>query len=86
MRVPRASNGHILNHALCNREWVEKQAEEIRQRDEASKAKRQETISRAETAIDQFYEEYTAKKERSIRENKYFLFFAVSPNGLLMIC
>ncbi|KAH0829107.1 putative clathrin light chain [Lanmaoa asiatica] len=52
------------------REWREKQAEEIRQRDEASKAKRQETISKAEAAIDQFYEEYAAKKERSIRENK----------------
>ncbi|KAF8141136.1 clathrin light chain-domain-containing protein, partial [Boletus edulis] len=52
------------------REWREKQVEEIRQRDEASKAKRQETISKAEAAIDQFYEEYTAKKERSIRENK----------------
>ncbi|KAG8221232.1 clathrin light chain-domain-containing protein [Butyriboletus roseoflavus] len=52
------------------KEWREKQAEEIRQRDEASKAKRQETISKAEAAIDQFYEEYTAKKERSIRENK----------------
>ncbi|KAN0081383.1 Clathrin light chain domain containing protein [Tylopilus felleus] len=52
------------------REWREKQAEEIRQRDEASKAKRQETITKAEAAIDQFYEEYAAKKERSIRENK----------------
>jgi len=52
------------------REWREKQAEEIRQRDETSKAKRQETISKAEAAIDQFYEEYAAKKERSIRENK----------------
>ncbi|KAG9312174.1 clathrin light chain-domain-containing protein [Chiua virens] len=52
------------------REWREKQAEEIKQRDEASKAKRQETISKAEAAIDQFYEEYAAKKERSIRENK----------------
>jgi len=52
------------------REWREKQAEEIRARDEASKAKRQETISKAEAAIDQFYEDYTAKKERAIRENK----------------
>ena len=65
---------------LLVREWREKQAEEIRQRDEASKAKRQETVSKAEAAIDQFYEEYAAKKERSIRENKYILFFFVSSN------
>ncbi|KAF8841717.1 hypothetical protein BDN67DRAFT_1002142 [Paxillus ammoniavirescens] len=66
----------ILNQQLDEdepqviREWREKQAEEIKVRDETSKAKRQETISKAEAAIDQFYEEYAAKKERAIRENK----------------
>ncbi|KAI6113514.1 clathrin light chain-domain-containing protein [Pisolithus croceorrhizus] len=50
--------------------WRETQAEEIRARDEASKAKRQETIGKAERAIDQFYEEYAAKKADSIRANK----------------
>lgn len=77
--------GNMLNHAFWDRAWREKQAEEIKQRDEASKAKRQEIISKAEAAIDQFYEDYAAKKERSIRENKY-IFFVVSPNGLLMMC
>ncbi|KAK2463066.1 hypothetical protein APHAL10511_004721 [Amanita phalloides] len=52
------------------REWREKQQEEIRLRDEASKAHRQETISKAEQAIDEFYENYARKKERNIRENK----------------
>lgn len=52
------------------RQWREKQAEDIQARDEASKAQRQQTIAKAEHAIDQFYEEYTAKKERNIRENK----------------
>ena len=55
------------------RDWREKQAQEIKARDEASRAKRQETIGKAERAIDQFYEEYAAKKERSIRENKYVI-------------
>lgn len=55
------------------RDWREKQAEEIKARDEASRAKRQETIGKAEHAIDQFYEEYAAKKERNIRENKCVL-------------
>jgi hypothetical protein len=53
------------------REWREKQQEEIKARDEASSARRQESISKAERAIDEFYEDYAKKKERNIRENKY---------------
>lgn len=50
--------------------WREQQAEDIKKRDERSKAKREETITKAEQAIDQFYEEYNASKEKSIKENK----------------
>ncbi|OAX40214.1 hypothetical protein K503DRAFT_714907 [Rhizopogon vinicolor AM-OR11-026] len=70
------SSTPILNQQLDEdepeviRQWREKQAEEIQARDEVSKAKRQQTVSKAEHAIDQFYEEYAAKKERNIRENK----------------
>ncbi|EKM53371.1 uncharacterized protein PHACADRAFT_125021 [Phanerochaete carnosa HHB-10118-sp] len=52
------------------KEWREKQQTDIKARDERSKAKRDETVGKAEGAIDQFYEEYSAKKERNIRENK----------------
>ncbi|KAJ1304962.1 hypothetical protein OPQ81_006094 [Rhizoctonia solani] len=52
------------------RQWREHQAEKIAQRDEESKRKRAEAIARAEKDIDKFYEEYNAKKERTIRENK----------------
>ncbi|KAH9006311.1 clathrin light chain-domain-containing protein [Lactarius hatsudake] len=52
------------------RQWRERQADEIKARDERSKARRQETISKAERSIDQFYEEYTGKRESQIRENK----------------
>ncbi|KAJ3487153.1 hypothetical protein NLI96_g3723 [Meripilus lineatus] len=52
------------------KEWREKQEAAIKARDEASKAKQEETVSKAERSIDQFYEEYAAKKERNIRENK----------------
>ncbi|KAF8911545.1 clathrin light chain-domain-containing protein [Gymnopilus junonius] len=52
------------------RDWREKQQEEIKARDEASKARRQETIDKAERAIEEFYETYAKKKERSIRDNK----------------
>jgi hypothetical protein len=55
------------------RKWRERQADEIKARDERSKARRQDTISKAERSIDQFYEEYTGKRERQIRENKYVL-------------
>ena len=53
------------------REWRERQQEEIAKRDEESKARRQETISKAERALDNFYEEYTAKRKAQIAQNKY---------------
>lgn len=52
------------------KEWREKQAEEIKKRDEASKKKREETILKAEKSIDAFYENYNQEKERNIKENK----------------
>lgn len=52
------------------REWREKQEEAIKARDASSKEKRQETVAKAERAIDSFYEDYARKKERNIGENK----------------
>jgi len=52
------------------KDWRAQQATEIATRDERSKAKRLETVATAERAIDSFYEDYSLKKERSIRENK----------------
>lgn len=59
-----------MNSLSGVRQWREKQAAEIKARDEASEAKREEIVSKAERAIDSFYEEYAQKKERNIRENK----------------
>ncbi|KAH9177499.1 clathrin light chain [Lactarius sanguifluus] len=52
------------------RQWRERQAEEIKMRDERSKARRQETISKAERSIDQFYEEvhWQARKPDSRKQ------------------
>jgi glucan phosphorylase len=61
---------HNINRSCTFREWRRKQAEEIAARDEASKKRQNETIAKAEKAIDDFYEDYAAKKERNIRENK----------------
>ncbi|CAE6535213.1 unnamed protein product [Rhizoctonia solani] len=52
------------------RQRQEHRAEKIAGRDEESKKEREETIARAGRGIDKFYEEYNAKKERAIRENK----------------
>ena len=55
---------------LHHSEWREKQRAEIEAREASAKERRQSTISKAERAIDEFYEEYAKKKERNIRENK----------------
>ncbi|KAG6879130.1 hypothetical protein C0992_004947 [Termitomyces sp. T32_za158] len=65
----------ILNQAIEDepqviKDWREKQQAEISAREEAAKARRQENITKAERAIDEFYEDYSQKKERNIRENK----------------
>jgi len=65
-----------LPHSRHHREWRERQQEEIRARDEASKAKRQETISKAERALEDFYEDYSRKKEKNIAENKCATFLS----------
>lgn len=65
---------YLTQARALNREWREKQAAEIQARDEASKARRQETILKAEKAIDAFYEDYASKKQKTIRDNKYVCF------------
>lgn len=50
--------------------WKAKQAEEIKERDDRDRSKRDEMKNKAEKSIDQFYEDYNKQKERNIRENK----------------
>jgi len=52
------------------KEWRERQAEQIRKRDADSAERRKATVEKAERSIDQFYEEYNAKKEKNIKANK----------------
>lgn len=59
-----------------------KQAEEIARREEESKAKREETIVKAQNAIDNFYKEYNSKKEKNIARNKYVLLSCLRGAGL----
>ncbi|KAF8937198.1 clathrin light chain-domain-containing protein [Dissophora ornata] len=52
------------------KEWREKQATIIAEKDDKSETKRQETIGAAHEAIDRFYEDYNQKKAKSIAENR----------------
>lgn len=56
--------------SYLHRAWREKQAEEIAKRDEASSKRKEEIISKAERAIDDFYANYNQKKEKQISQNK----------------
>jgi len=56
---------------LPPREWREKQAAEIKARDEAATLKRQETIAQANQFIDDFYLEHKENVEQNIKQNKY---------------
>lgn len=60
----------ISNPLKTNRAWREKQADEIAKRDEASSKRKEEIISKAERAIDDFYANYNQKKEKQISQNK----------------
>ncbi|BGP22111.1 clathrin light chain [Rhodotorula toruloides] len=50
--------------------WREKQAQEIAKREEEATQKKEDTIAKARNAIDNFYKEYNAKKEKAIAQNK----------------
>ncbi|KAK4700945.1 hypothetical protein P7C70_g5299, partial [Phenoliferia sp. Uapishka_3] len=52
------------------RSWKVKQAEEIERREAESSRKKEETIVKAQNAIDNFYKEYNSKKEKNISKNK----------------
>ncbi|KAF9211901.1 hypothetical protein BGZ59_007479 [Podila verticillata] len=52
------------------KEWRDKQAAIVADKDERSEVKRQETIGAAHEAIDRFYEDYNQKKSKSIAENR----------------
>jgi len=78
--APRPHNSALstpfLNQAVSEeepeviREWRERQQAEIAKRDEESKARREDSVAKAERSLDQFYEEYTAKRKAQIAQNK----------------
>lgn len=62
------SNQRSLEDSPAIQAWRERQALEIQRRDELSAAKRAETREKAKVAIDDFYDNYGAKKDAGIEE------------------
>ncbi|RPA83577.1 hypothetical protein BJ508DRAFT_413255 [Ascobolus immersus RN42] len=52
------------------KEWRERQALEIQRRDELSAKRKAETIEKAQVAIDDFYENYNIKKDKTIAQTR----------------
>ncbi|KAG8829244.1 hypothetical protein FRC17_006897 [Serendipita sp. 399] len=52
------------------KEWREKQAAEIKKRDEKSARRREDTLKQANQSIDDFYLEHKERVERNIKANK----------------
>ncbi|KAL7275621.1 Clathrin light chain [Rhizina undulata] len=51
-------------------QWRERQALEIQRRDEQSEIRKRETIEKAQRAIDDFYENYNAKRDKAIQQTR----------------
>ncbi|KAL7749918.1 hypothetical protein RI367_004794 [Sorochytrium milnesiophthora] len=52
------------------KQWREQQREQIAERDARAERKRQETLEKAKRDIDKFYEDYNAKREKALNDNK----------------
>ncbi|EJD41671.1 hypothetical protein AURDEDRAFT_115392 [Auricularia subglabra TFB-10046 SS5] len=52
------------------KQWREQQQTRIAEREAAARAKREETVAKAEQAIDDFYRDYNEKKAKQIASNK----------------
>ncbi|KAI5852534.1 clathrin light chain [Morchella snyderi] len=53
------------------RQWRERQTLEIQRRDELSEARKRETIEKAQGAVDDFYENYNAKRDKAIEQTRF---------------
>lgn len=64
--LPRASP-----EAHGNRQWRERQQLEIQKRDEIAEAQKRETVEKAQTAIDDYYENYNTKRDKLVEETRW---------------
>ncbi|KAF3938214.1 hypothetical protein ABW19_dt0203840 [Dactylella cylindrospora] len=52
------------------KQWRERQQLEIQRRDELSENRKRETIAQAQAAVDDFYDNYNVKKDKSIEQTR----------------
>ena len=55
---------------ISRRQWREQRALALQHRDEVSENRKAETIKSAQTAIDDFYENYNTKKDKTIAQTR----------------
>lgn len=53
-----------------DRQWRERQQLEIERRAEVSEKRKAETIAKAQQDIDDFYENYNAKRDKAVLETR----------------
>ncbi|KAF3906285.1 hypothetical protein ABW20_dc0102955 [Dactylellina cionopaga] len=74
--MPGVPNTNFPSSSLTEEEpevikqWRERQQLEIQRRDELSETRKQETVDKARAAIDDFYDNYNAKKDKSIEQTR----------------
>ena len=60
------SNGQDEGEPEVLREWREKRDAQIAKRDEVSQSKKAETVKAAQEAIDEFYDNYNNRKDKTV--------------------
>ncbi|KAJ1985165.1 Clathrin light chain [Dimargaris cristalligena] len=70
MQSPALATGALTAESDFVREWRQKQAASIDERDQKSQRTHDETLQKAIQDIDNFYEEYNTKKEQAITHNR----------------
>ncbi|EWC46977.1 hypothetical protein DRE_03739 [Drechslerella stenobrocha 248] len=74
--MPGVPNTNFPSTSLSDEEpevikqWRERQQLEIQRRDELSESRKQETVDKARAAIDDFYDNYNSKKDKSIEQTR----------------
>ncbi|KAI9792176.1 MAG: hypothetical protein M1816_002716 [Peltula sp. TS41687] len=56
--------------SLPHRQWRDQRSQALQRRDEMSQKRKEETIKAAQSAIDDFYENYNTKKEKTIGQTR----------------
>jgi len=62
--------GYSQHKLISSRQWRERRDLSIQHREEASSTRKNETVKAAQAAIDDFYENYNQKKDKTITQTR----------------